>query len=290
MEVIVYIFKNLRRNFGVSNKNMQNIKSFLKKNNLVTNIRNFLNFYPKLSLFPSFYETSVSDYFFWTTKKEFIYDTKIILMNISSQIFPSHSMEEEIFVFIYDHNGNKLKELLFNLSPFEFEELKFSDYFQEQYGSFFVFHKIEDYSLLKSFNAYISDRTYISYKGKEGIWNFMHGNLNCAYLSKNNKPISIMTKSYFNNYYMPQVSFDNSNQNFFILNNPNEYNLKIEVLEMDKYNKKINNIFKTIPPMGTSVIGLKNPKTKYAELKSKIIFFRPIIFKTYKTSFDIFHG
>ena len=265
------------------------IKKILTSNS-INRLRNLINYKPTISLKPIDPNSSVSDFFYWDTRNSF--DTRIMLTNFSTQTLPDNPQVDNIKVIIYDNNGKKNKELNILLDPFKTKELIFSEIIDDNYGSFFVFHKLDNMEEYKKKNSHLSERGYISYKKDNGIWSFMHGNLNTAYFDYNlNKPICIFTKSLFaNNTYMPQVSFKNCKSFSFILNNPMNETMNVNADFLDsKMNKVITKYFK-LSPFSTLKYFEEDKKICFFKITSNIIFLRPIIMKESETYFDIFHG
>ncbi len=265
------------------------IKKILTSNS-INRLRNLINYKPTISLKPIDPNSSVSDFFYWDTRNSF--DTRIMLTNFSTQTLPDNPQVDNIKVIIYDNNGKKNKELNILLDPFKTKELIFSEIIDDNYGSFFVFHKLDNMEEYKKKNSHLSERGYISYKKDNGIWSFMHGNLNTAYFDYNlNKPICIFTKSLFaNNTYMPQVSFKNCKSFSFILNNPMNKIMSVNVDFLDrKMNKLMTKHFK-LSSFSTLSHSEEDKEISFFQITSNIIFLRPIIMKESDTYFDIFHG
>lgn len=269
---------------------MKNKLKILLKSNSFNKIRNLINYRPTISLKPINPRYSVSDFFYWSTCEGF--DTKIMLTNFSTQTTPDTPQLDQIKIIIYNDKGSLLDEINYNLEPFQTIDFKFSNYFENKFGSFFVFHKLENMQTYIDQNSHLSERGYISYKRKDGIWSFMHGNLNSAYFDdRSKKPVSILTESLFStNKYLPQVSFKNCESFAFIINNPMNKKIKIDV---DFFNDQLK-IVKTkkfkLEPLSTLRYFEDDKNINFFQLISKIIFLRPIIYKEFKTYFDIFHG
>ena len=254
------------------------------------NLRNFINIKPSISLKPNQPNSSVSDFFYWDTRNSF--DTRMMLSNYSTQTLPNEPQNDLIKIFIYDNTGSLIKKIEILLKPFETIELIFSKIIENKYGSFFVFHKLNNTSHYEKHNSFISERGYISYRQGDGVWSFMHGNLNSAFLNEiKDEPQCLFTSSHrANNTYLPQVSFKNCNSFSFILNNPSDAPIKIlvEFLGHDMLTTSSENII--IQPFSTIKYKKEDKKVCFFKISSKIIFLRPIIMKELDTYFDIFHG
>ncbi len=268
--------------------NISSIKKNILRNKFSLFIRNSLNIRPVDTYYPNYEKACVSDFFYWVFDNNF--NTKFMLTNISSHIMPSLPQEDNVKFIVYDHNGNILKQFNILLLPNETKEIIFSDLNIKGYGSFFVFHEFSRLNNLSNYGSFIAERGYVGYKKNDGVWNFMHGNYNACYLNKKNKIKSIISKSFFNQFYYPQVSFKDTDRFKIIINNPTKSQTKVDI---ECYNNKKNSIKlknAVINSFSTYIFKFDSIDIDYIVIKSKILFCRPLIFKEYKTYFDIFHG
>ena len=119
----------------------------------------------------------------------------------------------------------------------------------------------------------------------------MHGNHNAAYLSDDNKIISLTAYSFLANEYVPQLSFLDVNAFSLIFNNPMNKPIIFKIYTYDDNNnfkEKFSFKLKSLMTLKMNINSSYN--VSYIKIKSKVIFCRPIIFKEYSTYFDIFHG
>lgn len=264
------------------------IKSLLKKSNLFNLVRNSLNTYPSVYISPEIKKTSISDFFYFNVSN--IFDTKLMLFNLSSHVLPEIKQKERVKLFFYDDKGTNIAKSEFTLNYQETIEILISDFVSNTQGSFFAFHIFNDFGDLLKNHSYISERGYVAYKFKNSLWSFMHGNHNAAYLDNNNNIHSILARSYLKkNYYSPQVSFLDQDEFELVFNNPtNETNI-LEIIEKDENRKIIKRKNLEINSFGTKVYRSQN-KVNNIEIGSSLILNRPIIIKKYNENIDIFHG
>jgi hypothetical protein len=259
-------------------------------NQLAFKVRNSLKIRPNIYITPTQNNAPVSDFFYWKNDEE--YETQFALMNIGSHILPNIKQKDSITIFIYSNNGIFLKKLNFVLNDLECIKLNFSDYALKGYGSFFVFHKLENLDYLNANKTFVTERGYVGYRKNRSLWNYMHGNHNAAYLDSNNDIISLMPMSLFYNEYIPQSRFDDVEKFKLIFNNVNKKQIPLN-LELYGINNKLIKILKySCAQFNTIEIPIyeKNTQIKFIKIKSKLIFCRPIIFKDQKQDFDIYHG
>ena len=266
-----------------------NFFNLLKKNNKISYLRNMLSIKP-VSIYdtPQYSEAVVSDFFYFNNRKN--YDTKFYLTNISSQILPEIPQKDLSTIVIYDSKGNIIFNKGFELEPFETKEIVFSDLKINDHGSFFAFHKYQNYEELINNKSFITDRGYVAYKKNDGVWTFMHGNHNSGYFDDKKNFISLNSKSLFTKKYTPQVEFNDTNCFELVFNNPSNKRVKISIQGSDKTNNLIKKEVIYIDPFCTDSFKFKNNNFDFIDVLSNFYICRPVIIKYYNTYFDIFHG
>ena len=111
----------------------QNLRLFSHK------LRNAFNYNPLIYNLPHKKNAPVSDFFYFRQDNSF--STLFYLSNISSHIFPEIKQNDHVKVFLYSNIGKRIKELEFNLAPFETIKLNFNNYnIKDEFGSFCIFH------------------------------------------------------------------------------------------------------------------------------------------------------
>ncbi len=262
----------------------KNIQKLKKKFDF---LRNYFLIKPTIFSEPKLKNASLSDFFFFDCREG--RDTKITVLNLYSQINPDELSEDNVEIFIFDYKGRLLKKLNFVLKFNEYKEIIFSKYDTYTYGSFFIFHSSINNFEIESKGSYPSERGYVGYRKKESLWNFVHGNRTCNYIS-DGKIKSIMAHSLFKTVYTPQVNFNDTNYFKLIFNNPLKHKIKIKIKCFDSNNKIILSTNEKIVSYGTKIIPFKNNNIKYIKIYSRLIFCRPLIHKEYEKFFDIFHA
>ena len=86
-----------------------------------------------------------------------------------------------------------------------------------------------------------------------------------------------------------QVSFKDSIKQELVINNPiiREFYLRFCIMMKMKYINKDNF---SLNGLNTTIHELKQNNFKYIEIKSNIIFCRPLVIKYYDQYFDVFHA
>ena len=255
------------------------------------NLRNFFNFNPLIYNLPHRKNAPVSDFFYFRQDNSF--STLFYLSNISSHIFPEIKQSDYVKVFLYSNIGKRIKELEFNLAPFETIKLNFKDFnINEEFGSFCIFHHLEKKELLSQKNTHITERGYTGFSKDLNFWNFVHGNHNSLYLDNKKIVKSLMPKSLFKKTYYPQLTFNQSDYFEIVVNNPSYKKILYELYLKDENNNIIDIINESLDSFCTTFIPIKNnnKKIKFIEVKSNFYFSRPLIFKFYGEYFDVLHG
>ena len=261
----------------------------LKKSRFVNIMRNKLLFKPSLYLKPKKNNLAVSDFFFWSCKDSF--QTKFYITNLASQILPDIPQDDQINILIYDNLGNKIDDIDLILNPFETHEFIFDNKkFQNIYGSFFIFHKFKNLGDLIRNQCHVAERGYTGYKKKNGVWNFVHGNHYSASLLPNKEIQSLVSTSLFKSNYKMQVSFEDSMKQELVINNPDNKRVLFEILYYDEKMEYINKDNFSLNGLNTTIHELTQNNFKYIEIKSNIIFCRPLVIKYYDQYFDVFHA
>ncbi len=261
----------------------------LKKSHFVNILRNKFLIRPSLYLKPKNNDLAVSDFFFWRCKDSF--QTKFYITNLASQILPEIPQNDEISIFIYNNYGVKIDHIEINLNPFQTIEFIFDiKKFQDMYGSFFIFHKFKNLGDLLVNNCHVAERGYTGYKKGDGVWNFVHGNHYSASLLPNNKIQSLVSTSLLKSNYKMQVSFSDSIRNELVINNPGDKKISYEILYFNENMKYIDKDVFSLKGLNTSIHELSKKKFQYIEIKSNIIFCRPLVIKYYDHYFDVFHA
>ncbi len=256
--------------------------------NFARNVRNYLNIKPSVYLKPESPEAPISDFIPWINVNNF--ETKFIITNLATYLFPSDKMEDEVLLLVYDNAGNKIVEKKYLLEFNKTFEVNFSDFNINGFGSFFIFHKLKSFAKLIEKSSHIADRGYVGFRRNKGLWSFVHGNNYAASLEKNNKIKSLMGKKIFNSTFIPQVSFDDVKEFQIIVSNPTEKDLNLTHKCYNNDKELILNTNDIIKPFGTIKTLFDNPEIETVTLTSKLLFCRPVIYKEYKTYFDIFHS
>ncbi len=264
------------------------MKIYIKK--LYYFLRNFLKIKPLIYNFPINKYASVSDAFYY--RNDYI-KTIFFLSNIASHTNPKIKQNDFVKIYIFSNKGEFLKILNFTLKPFETKKILFAELnLKANYGSFYVFHNFHQNELLIKNNSFVTERGYVGFSENSIFWNFVHGNHNSAYLSKNNKIKSLMTKSIFINEYFPQLTFNDCDKFDLIFTNSENRKINYRIQTYDLENNIINdsnfklNSFNTIKASFTN----NHKKIKFVKIFSKMYFPRPVIFKYYSKYFDVLHG
>ncbi len=264
----------------------------LFNSNVGFRLRHLLRYRPPMAFKPSDKKASVSDMFFW--KEDERWETMFNLTNIGTSILPDEPIEDHVVLIILDDQGNTILEKNYVLKPHEMKRILFKDFKLKGKGSFACFHDIGEYSALLEQGSHVIDRGYIGYRRDKKLWNFIHGNLIAAcYDKKKHNHIQglLITNIIKQNTYRPQVTFDDCCQFSIVCINTSS---KIQAIDIEKrlVSGQSQILKETLAPLSTHEILIENPdkSIRHIYIHSKIVMFRPIIFKSYDYYFDAFHS
>ena len=127
-----------------------------------------------------------------------------------------------------------------------------------------------------------SNRCYTGYKNQNGLYTFVHGNLlaksKSIYKSQNYEKDIIQRSFFKNQFYKIQKNFSNFDSTELFFTNP--FNKKIEFyVNNKKYLLKTGNTIK-----------VNIHKIDSVEIRSDIMFFRPMIFSYRNNFIDVHHS
>ena len=264
------------------------ISKGILSNNFFRVIRNNINFKPSIIFKPDNLGSPISDFFYWENTQDI--QTKFCIFNLASHAIPEEKIIDEVEIYIYNSYGDLNLKKNIILQHNESVEFFFNNLSLRGFGSFLIFHNFAKSNKLIQTKTHIADRGYAGYKKSNGLWNFVHGN-NYACSLENNKRIKpLLARTFFQNYYEPQVSFGDVKSFNIILNNPSYKKLNIRIECYDKRHKKILDEYVIIHPFNTKKILFDDLNIDNIKLFSKLLFCRPLIYKIYDSYFDIFHS
>lgn len=254
-------------------------------------IRKFLKKDPIIEMKPWNSKSVISDLFLWRAGDNWITDFK--LLNIASIIFPEKKITEHCEILVFDSSGNLLKTDYQKLQPLEMKNLKINDYIKnEKEGTFSIFHYS---SILTEFikkKSHLTERGYVAYSNKQNqLRSFCHGNLQS--LSKvKKKNIKSVVSLYPKSYYYPQLILSDCDKIEIFYCNPTFNSQEIKIEFYDRENNKHMDLQGEVDPLGCKNFEVDNKMRKIHTFKNsgQIAMWRPLIFKNYKSHFDVIHG
>jgi len=246
-------------------------------------------FYPRLS-------ESVSDLFLW--RNDDVWETYFDLFHIAGVISPDFTDDYDVLIMLYDSVG-----LLINTETVRvrFGDIKLISLHcllcgHKGFGTFAVFHMVDNDRLFGGLSC-IAERGYTSFRRKADhsvLRSYVHGNLPVIGMDQHNHRTRILGLSsiYRKYFYMPQVTFDDCIVFEICLVNPVAKQISLSLELLNVHGEVIERIQHVMMERGSfyfSSIGL-NKSVQWVNLFSKVRILRPIIFKHYKSHFDVFHA
>ncbi len=148
----------------------------------------------------------------------------------------------------------------------------------EDYGVFYIFHKLEEKIDKK---IIISNRCYLGYSKNNNLPSFVHGNTLAKYqiIDKNKEGTDLVKNTFFSNQiYRVQTYFDSYTKSEIFLSNPTSKKIIFKIK-----NKSYNLL------SGNSII-IDVSNIEDLEIYSNCLFFRPTIFNYRNNFIDVFHS
>lgn len=220
--------------------------------------------------------SSISDAFCWRTDNNFV-----TIFKYSDVLNNFYKIENSSVTFEFYNKNNKIikRKIIKNLLDTNF--LKIDKNFLdgiEDYGVFYIFHKLE-----KKVNKkiIISNRCYLGYSKNNSLASYVHGNTLARFetINKNESGTDLIKNAFLSNQiYRVQTYFENYTKSEIFLTNPTSKKIVFKIK---------NNKYQLLS--GNSII-IDVTNIKHLEIYSNCLFFRPIIFN-YKNNFlDVFHS
>lgn len=276
------------------------MKKYLSKVKLVANFpliqraRAVLNLNPAQDLKPLSKSHIVSDLFVFRCSDD--WSTELSLFNFPSYMYPDAMCQESCLLVFYDASGFEVGRKSYELASLEMKRISISDCIPKSImlGSFSVFHHSTLIERVKKQGSYITERGYVGYKNNSSdLYSYCHGNMKA--LSKSvhqNRVRSVVGRSKVKLRYRPQLLISDSDSLELIYVNPSPSQESLLLKFFDKQHQIVEEHFVEIPKFGTYLHKIDNSERLIHTFENwgRIVLWRPVIFKYYKTHFDVLHG
>lgn len=254
--------------------------NFFFKKNFFKHLRIIFNIKP-VYIDTSFLEknTSVSDSFPWRCDDGY----KTIFRFTDLLKFFYKFKNSKITIIFYSGNGNIIKKISFkniNISSSLIIDQNFINDLKHTYGTFCIFHGIENESEMKEMDLIVRNSCYLGFT-KNDFYSFVHGNIPVVGKNITSKVIYkdfILTSIFSNQKYLIQQNLNYYDYSELFLSNPTSKIVKF-YLNKKKYLLKEN----------SSMI-IKIGNQSFVSIISNCYFLRPIIFNYKNNYFDVHHG
>ena len=228
--------------------------------------------------FKNLNNSSISDSFCWRTDNGFT--TKFKFSDILNLFLQLKNSWVEIDFF--DKNNNFLKKIKVNdlkLSNEIIIDKKFLNG-KEDYGSFYIYHFIDNFKNYA--NETLINRCYTGFSKENKFFSFVHGNTISKYKKnddRENELTNLVSTSYLkNHYYKIQKKFNEDENSELVFINPTDKKIDFSI---DDKNYLLEG--------GCSQkIRFTNKKT--VTIKTNCLWLRPLVFSYKKDFFDVHHS
>lgn len=264
------------------------------KNPVCDHLRAWLRISPPLFLRPLRKKEAISDLFYWRVDDN--WETQYDLMNIPSLVFPNKGLVDQITMVFFDSQGLEISREQIELNPFESKKVLLRDFLKgdSRQGTFSCFHSTKGGEEIQEMQSYFNDRQYVSYSWtNDTFWNYVHGNIYClSKPPKENNIRSVVSEQSTIKTYRPQLRLDDCNKFEVIYVNPLGKPLNILVQVFGENWQEVDRRVGVLPPRGLELFEFEDQSRSivFLENRSRIGLLRPIVFKYYKSYFDVLHA
>jgi len=248
----------------------------------------------KITLKPKGPKAVISDLF--PIRNDLDWKTEFELLNVPGLISGNNNTtnDHSATLYFYDDNGNLLGNRHVAMNGVGRQTIKLTKILKNEISkakTFALFHDYEGINLLSD-GSFLAERGYTGYEYKNsGIKGYVHGNLDAvALLNTQVKPLG--NKSFFSRTYTVQHQLLGPARYEFIFTNPTSGDVVIKPLLSSIGNNWIAQNYFRIPSLGTKIfsVDLNKGDTYKIKFKSRLYLGRPVVFRTYNESMDVFHG
>lgn len=236
--------------------------------------------------------STVSDLFLWIDDNRL--DTHFDIIDYYSIINPGKNQRGTILLYIFNSIGEIVNSQKFDIES-GLKRITIGNYTNKKfgsYGTFAIFH-LGTSDIVQNCASTISERGYLSFSfSGSGFKNYVHGNIDAiSYLNNNIKyvgGISFFTRTYNLQYiFEPDVAYS------IAIVNTTKCSQSVKMLFFKDSER--DNFHETKFKFGsgsTKIIDLPTdvPHNYRVVIYSKMVMARPVIFKFFKNSMDVFHG
>lgn len=266
----------------------------LTDNALGDRLRLLFNHNPPRVMRPLRGQSTVSDIIPW--RKDGTWQTRFEVMNLPSLLDPQTAADDTADVLVMDDKGRTLTTVSLKLAPFTAAAVDFSeiDTGSAIAGTFACFHRPIDGASPATQPSHLCERGYVAFRhSDDSIWNYVHGNFTAlAAPGAFSAPEILQGWRRAPISYRPQLDFSDCRSFELCLTNPTRTNQQVKILGRDASGKPVIERMAEISPKGCVLVDFDNANTEitHVECIGRPLMWRPVVFKTYNTHFDVFHG
>ena len=277
------------------------LKNFIKKtffplfnHPIYDHLRARLGVKPPRFVRPLSKRASISDLFPW--RVDDVWDTQFEILNLPSILLPDNAQVDVATIVLFNSEGSEVARHVIKLNPFDSKRVRIGDLLGDLSGTgtFACFHSSSDLGEIQRAGCYLADRQYVSFLWKgDLVCNYAHGNIyGLSKLPNEDKIQSVVYLQPKIRVYRPQLRFDDCDRFELAYSNPCKESSELLVRIFDENWQELERRENKIPPRGLKILEFNNHSRQYVfvENQSWIGLWRPIIFKYYKSYFDVLHS
>jgi len=249
----------------------------------------------KITLRPKNSKAIISDLF--PIRNDVDWKTEFELLNVPGLIKGNNNntnINHSVTLYFFDDNGNLLGNKHFVMNSAGRQTIKLSEILNSGLSSsktFALFHNYEE-NILLSDGSFLAERGYTGYEYKNsGVKGYVHGNLDAVALS-DSQVTPLGNSGLIPRTYTVQHQLLGPAKYDFVFTNPTSRGIVIKPLLSGIENNWIAQKSFGIPSLGTRsfTVNLEKEDSYKIKFKSRLYLGRPVVFRIFNQSMDVFHG
>ena len=237
---------------------------------------------------------TVSDLFSW--RVDSVWETCFEVVNLPSLLYPGDAPADRVTLVLFADNGREIGRHEINLAPFERRRVEIEPLLDGATGagSFACFHTASALEALPRFGCHLSERGYTGFRRRgDRLWSFVHGNQHVLSATPDGALSPIGAKARRDRTYSPQLRFDDAEAFDLSFANPVGRPVRLQVRFLAASGRETAQSTVELPERATVILTRRNggeEPTATIEARGRSNLWRPLVFKHYKSHFDVFHG
>jgi len=235
----------------------------------------------------------VSDLFLWRVSP--LWNTYFELINTPKLIDTESGNCQSVYFYFLDLHGSIIKKMTVSLDGNLHKRIDLAPMVSDidvDAGTFCVFHSDIPESVTLA-GSYIAERGYVSYQyNNSTVRSYVHGNLDAVSLMNDGALNFLEARSLLRRDYYLQHPLEPGYKYEIVLINPSQSKQKVEcrIIDIDK-----NEVEMDLIKLGSGAghifkFDINSTQICRLHIQSHLVMARPLVFKFFNNSLDVFHG